>query len=178
LRGPTPPDIGGDRGAAVVEMAMVLPVLMMLLLGMISGAGAWNQNQALGQGGRVAARYASTMPLPADDADMDDWLDGVVDRAVAASEGKMLAGVDGRAVCVAYVDPAGAAADQTASRTLDSAGTRTSGTDPCFADGQGDDERRVQVVLERHGVLNVGFHQQTLELRRRVVYRYEADGGL
>ena len=180
MRQPLPKRGRDDAGTAVVEFALVLPVLMTLLLGMISGAVAWNENQALGQGARVAVRYAATLPLPApaDAAAMDAWLDGIIDRAIAAAEGEMAAGVDGRAVCVAYVDPAGAAPDKTASRRLDAAGTRTSSTAPCFTDGQGDAERRVQAVLERDGVLDIGFHRQTLHLRRTVVYRYEADGGL
>jgi len=167
-----------DRGAAVVEFALVLPVLMILLLGMISGATAWNQSQALGQGSRVAARFASTFPLPATDPEMDDWLDDIIDRSVAASEGAMDAGVEGRVVCVAFVDPAGTAPDETASRRMDAAGSRTSGTDECFDDGQGDVARRVQVVLERTGTLDIGFRRQDLDLRREVVYRYEADGGI
>jgi hypothetical protein len=168
----------GDRGAAVVEFALVLPILMVLLLGMVSGAAAWNQHQALGQGARVAARYASTLPLPADPVDNDDWLDDVADRALAASEGQMGAGVAERAVCVAYVDPAGAAPDETFSRREDAAGLRTSATTWCFDDGQGDTGRRVQVVLERAGHLDVGFYRQDLTLRRNVVFRYEADGGI
>ena len=178
MAGPGDRPRGGDRGAAVVEFALVMPVLMMLLLGMVSGASAWNQSQSLGHGGRVAARYASTLPLPSDMSTMDDWLDDVADRAVAASNGEMDAGTDGRAVCVAYVDPAGAAVDKTYSRRIDADGNRTSATTECFADGQGTTVRRVQVVLEREGILDIGFHRQTLQLEREVVYRYEADGGL
>ena len=180
MRHPLPKRGRGDAGAVVVEFALVLPVLMTLLLGMISGAVAWNQSQALGQGARVAIRYAATLPLPAsaDPVAMDAWLDGIIDRAIAAAEGEMAAGVEGRAVCVAYVDPAGAAPDETTSRRMDAAGTRTSSAVPCFTDGQGDTERRVQAVLERDGVLDIGFHRQVLHLRRSVVYRYEADGGL
>lgn len=180
MSAPAPVGCRGDRGVVLVEFALVLPVLMMLLLGMVSGASAWNQSQGLGQGGRVAARYSSTLPLPAvvNAITMSTWLDGVVDRAIAAGEGTMADGVDGRAVCVAYVDPAGTAADNTYSRRINAAGTRTSGVDVCFSDGQGDGERRVQVVMERDGFLDVGFYRQTLQLRRNVVYRYEADGDI
>lgn len=169
-----------DRGAVLVEFALVLPILMMLLLGTVSGATAWNQSQALGQGTRVAGRYAATLPLPspADTAAMDTWLDGVIDRALAASEGRMAEGVSGRSVCAAYVDPAGTAPDETFSRTIDAAGTRTSGTSTCFSDGQSDSERRVQVVEERDSFLDIGLWRQALRLKRTVVYRFEADGGI
>jgi hypothetical protein len=162
----------------VVEFALVLPVLMILLLGIFSGAMAWNQSQGLGQGSRVAARYASTLPLPVDMNDMDDWLDGIADRAVASSEGAMDVGVEGRAVCVAYVHLPGVAGDETAGRQLVGSGAPSSITTPCFADGQPATERRVQVVLERQGSINTGFYRQTIDIRRKVVYRYEAHLGL
>lgn len=164
----------------MVEFALVLPVLAMLLLGMISGAVAWNENLALSQGARAAARHGVTLPLPSPQTTgtMADWLDGVADRAISQSDGKMDTGVAGRVVCVAYVYPAGASPDETFSRTVGANGARTSGTEPCFSDGQGDDDRRVQVVLTRDGVLNVGIWRQVLTLRRQVVYRFEAHGGL
>jgi Flp pilus assembly protein TadG len=171
-----------DDGAALVEFALVLPVLTMLLLGMVSGAVAWNENLALSQGARVAARQAVTLPLPASQtaSTMAVWLDAVADTAVASAEGTVDGSISSRAVCVAFVYPAGSAPDQTYSRMLSGpgSGTRTSGTSPCFDDGQGDAERRLQIVLSRDGVLDIGIQRMTLTLRRQVVYRYEAHGGL
>jgi hypothetical protein len=132
----------------------------------------------MNHGGQVAARFASTTPLPTSTDDMDDWLDAVIDRSIAASAGTMQPGTVGRAICVAYVDPAGAAPDKTASRRLNAAGTRTLGTTECFSDGQGTTAKRVQVVMERNATIEIGFHRRTLHLRRTVVYRYEADLGL
>lgn len=177
---PAPTGRTDERGAVLVEFALVLPILMMLLLGMVSGASAWNQSQGLGQGGRVSARYASTLPLPAtvNATTMATWLGGVADRAIAAGEGTMSDGVDGRALCVAYVDPAGSAPDQTYSLRVNAAGTRTSDVDVCFSDGQGASDHRVQVLTERDGYLDVGFYRHALHLRRSVVFRYEVDGGI
>jgi Flp pilus assembly protein TadG len=162
----------------LIEFAMVLPVIVMLVLGLTSGATAWNQSQALGHGGQVAGRFAATLPVPASSDDMDDWLDDIIDRAVSASEGKMAAGAAGRAICVAFVDPAGSAPDNTVSRRLDASGVRTDGTSECFADGQGTTVTRVQILMERSSYIELGFHRQTLELSRQVVYRYEADSGI
>lgn len=169
----------GDDGAAVVEFALVLPVLMVLLLGMLSGATAWNQNLSLGHAARVSARQASTLPLPSAPtiATMEAWLDGIADAAVQASTGELASG-DGRTVCVAYVHPDGVAPLSTLSRTLGPTGTRTSATQPCFVDDQPDSKRRVQVVAARTGVLDTGFYRQTLDLRQQVVYAYEAHVGL
>jgi hypothetical protein len=174
----------GDDGVAVVEFALIMPILLVLMLGMFTGAMAWNQSQALGQGARIAARTGSTMPRPIPEAaqtqlQVDEaWLDGLIDRAVAASEGEMAATVSGRVVCVAYVDPAGTDPDLTVSRTLTGAGTRISGTTPCFADGQGDTAQRIQVVMERAGRIDTGFYRIPMTIRRTAVYRYEADNGL
>ena len=166
-----------DDGAVVVEFALVLPVVMMLLLGMVSGATAWNQSQSLGSGVRVAGRYAATLPIPATSVEMATWLDTIAARAVSASEGAFGAGVAGRFICVAFVDPAGPDPDETFSRSTTGAAAPVSGTTPCFDDGQGETSRRVQVVLQRTGVLDIGFYRQPLEIRREVVYRYEADSG-
>ncbi len=168
----------GDRGAAVVEFALVLPVVMVLMLGMITGATAWNQSQSIGHGGQVGARWAATLPLPGSTDDMDDWLDLVIDRSIAASAGTMDAGVEGRTVCVAYVDPNGASADKTVSRRMAADGVRTAGTTECFSDGQGATAKRIQVVMERAGFIDIGFHRRSLTLQREIVFRYEADGGL
>lgn len=169
-----------DRGVVLVEFALVLPVLTMLILGLFSGAIAWNDNLALSQGARVAGRRAVTTPLPTPQTTvtMGPWLDSVASQAVEASEGKMAATVSGRAVCVAYVYPAGTAADQTFKREVTGSGAPTYGTTPCFDDGQGDTERRVQVVLARDGVLDIGVRRMSLTLRRQVVYRFEAHVGL
>lgn len=169
-----------DSGAVLVEFALILPILTMLLLGLVSGAIAWNENLALSQGARVAGRRAVTTPLPTplDAVSMSPWLDAVADQAVEASEGKMADTVSGRAVCVAYVYPAGTATDQTFNREVTGSGAPTYGTTPCFDDGQGDTERRVQVVLARDAILDIGIRRLALTLRRQVVYRFEAHAGL
>jgi Flp pilus assembly protein TadG len=49
---------GDDRGQALVEFALVLPVLLILLLGIIDFARAWNVYQVLTDAGREGAREA------------------------------------------------------------------------------------------------------------------------
>lgn len=181
-----------DRGVAVVEFALVLPVLMILLLGMVSSATAWNQSQALGQGSRVAARFASTMPLPPEwqlpvptawttpsvnDDDMTAWLDNAAARAVAAAEGELAADIGGREVCVAYVDPGSEEAYDLTARRLSVGETVTYDEEPCFVDDQGT-MPRVQVLLGRDGFIDTGFYRHDLHLERSAVYRFEADHGL
>jgi Flp pilus assembly protein TadG len=168
----------GDRGASLVEFALVLPVLMVLMLGMVTSASAWNKSESMNHGGQVAARFGSTTPWPTAAADQDLWLDGVIDKAIATSSGAMAAAAPGRAICVAYVDPAGANPDKTVSRRMNSAGVRTSATTECYSDSLPTTAKRVQVVMQRQSTLEIGFLQRTLNLRRTIVYRFEADGGL
>jgi hypothetical protein len=151
---------------------------MVLMLGMVSSASAWNQSQSMTHGGQVAARFGSTAPWPTTTSAQDAWLNAVIDQAIASSSGAMASGVAGRAICVAYVDPAGANPDKTVSRRMNTAGTRTSATSECYSDSLPTTSKRVQVVMERQSTLEIGFNQRTLNLRRTIVYKYEADGGL
>ena len=162
----------------MVEFALVLPVIMVLMLGMVSAAAAWNQSQAMTHAGQVGARFGSTTPWPTGTTAQDAWLDAVIDEAIATSTGVMADGVGGRAICVAYVDPAGANPDKTVSRRINAAGVRTSATTECFTDSLPTTVKRVQVVMERTTTIEIGFHQRALNLSRTIVYRFEADGGI
>ena len=162
----------------MVEFALVLPVLMVLILGLVSAASAWNQSQSMTHAGQVAARFGSTVPWPSSTTDRDAWLDAIIDRSISTSTGAMSTGVGGRAICVAYVDPAGAAPDKTVSRRINAAGTRTSATTECFSDSLGTTAKRVQVVMDRSSTIEIGFHRQDVHLHRTIVYRFEADLGL
>ena len=135
----------GDRGAALMEFALVFPILAMLLFGLLSAGLAWNQNLALAQGARVGARYAATLPTK-NYTSLDDYLDVIAARVVSASEGSLATSVSGRFVCVAYVHPAGSTTlDQTRSRT-ESGSTVTRSNSQCFTDNQSSSDQRIQVV--------------------------------
>lgn len=53
---------GRERGAALVEAALVLPLLLMLTFGIWTTARAWNVHNVLDHAAREAARYAATTP--------------------------------------------------------------------------------------------------------------------
>jgi Flp pilus assembly protein TadG len=166
-----------DRGAALVEFALVFPILAMLLFGVISAGMAWNQNLALAQAARVGGRYAATLPTQ-NYTSMDDYLDAIATRVVSSSEGVVSSTVQGRIVCVAYVHPSGTTTlDRTRRRSETSSGvTRTDST--CFSDGQASSERRVQVMLERPATFETGLWSQTITLHQQLSFRYEITSGL
>src|SRR5207253_7197551 len=53
---------GVERGAALVEFALILPVFMMLVLGTFTGAIAYNQKADLSHAANEGARYGGTLP--------------------------------------------------------------------------------------------------------------------
>lgn len=65
-----------QRGAALVEMALVLPLLLMLLLGIFAAARGWQVHNVLDHAAREAARYGATL---------DPW-NGAAAQGVAAAE--------------------------------------------------------------------------------------------
>src|SRR6266513_376229 len=51
-----------ERGAALVEFALVLPLVLMLTFGMVSSALAYNHKMDLIHAAREGARYGATLP--------------------------------------------------------------------------------------------------------------------
>lgn len=160
-----------EPGAALIEMAIALPILVMLLVGIVSAGVAYNHQLSLTHAAREGGRYGATLPVES----MSDWLDVVIAQAVQDATGALNDGVPGRSVCVAFVHPAGIAAnDTTASRTVGPDGTTSDGAAPCFADGRPADERRVQVVVQRETEFSVVFFSTTLTLDAEAVNKFEA----
>ncbi len=53
-----------ERGQSVVELAMLLPVLMLVMLGCLDLGRAFAVRMALANGAREGAHYAAMFPLP------------------------------------------------------------------------------------------------------------------
>src|SRR5688500_18036442 len=62
-----------ERGASLVEFALILPVFMMLLLGMFTGGMAYNRRLTITSAAREGGRYAATLPTAAYGT-VDLWL--------------------------------------------------------------------------------------------------------
>lgn len=162
-----------QRGAVVVEFALVLPVFMILMLGVFTAGIAYNRKLAMTNGSREAARFGATVPVAG--MGMTAWLDAVAGVAVGSAEGDLDSGTPGRTICVAYVFPSGLTpSDKTASRRLSTTGAVTYGTTPCYADGQPNNVRRVQVVLQRTSEIQALLFTRNVTLQARSVVRFEA----
>lgn len=162
----------GDRGAALVEFALVVPVLAVLTFGMISAGQMYNRNLEVQHTAQQAVRYASTLPLAAHPT-TDDWLDDVFEHLLLAADGVLDESTPDREVCIAYVDVDGA---NTASRTWTIAdAVPVEAASPCFADGLPDDQIRVQVTVERGDVIDAALIPPIeVTLRRDVTSLHQA----
>jgi hypothetical protein len=140
-----------ERGAAVIEMAIVSSILMMILLGIISFGLTHHQNISIEGAAREAARFAATYPV--DDAgSMEEWLRDVAQVAENAATGAMNGTDPSRIVCVAQ----GAGNDDddfarirvTGMAAIDSAVEQTGW---CFENIAPAADTVVQVQLQREG---------------------------
>ena len=72
-----------ERGTALVEFALILPIVVSLMLGMVTGGLAYNKKIALTDAVRGASRYGATL------ADSSTFGTSVRDRLVQLSAGEL-----------------------------------------------------------------------------------------
>jgi Flp pilus assembly protein TadG len=82
-----------ERGAALVEFALILPLICSLLLGLVTGGIAYNKKIAITDSVRGATRYGTTL------SNSDTWATSVRDRLVQLSATELT----GSDVCVQLV---------------------------------------------------------------------------
>lgn len=161
-------------GAALVELAIALPLLVMLVVGMVSAGVAYNHQLALSHAAREGGRFGATLPV-SNYLSMNDWLDAVAVTAVDDATGTLGAGVAGHFVCVAYVHPDGTLTSDSTRRRVDTGGSVVySDSATCFLDSRPSSERRVQVAVARDTEFSVVFFSSTLTLDSDAVSRFEA----
>lgn len=161
-----------ERGAQLIEFALILPILLSLLFGIVTGGLAFSHNLSIDNAARETGRFGATLPV---NGDLTAWLNQVADVAINTSTGTLDDGVPGRVVCVAYVFPDGTLAqDQTMRIVEDAAGVRTTAAQPCLVnDGRPSDERRVQITVQREADLIVFYFNRTLTLDGQAVSKFE-----
>lgn len=147
----------GDDGATLVEFALILPVLLMLLLGILTGGAAYNQKLDATHATREGARWAATIPSTqafttayVGAGFTNTWANGVRRYVVNRSAGTLSMSQ----VCVALVS------GPTPTVVGVAANNSTSGA-PCFTDDSyptttNDPGRRVQVSVSRPGTIDLG----------------------
>ena len=147
----------GERGAALVEFALLLPVLVSLVLGAITGGAAYNRQLSLTNAVREGSRFAATLPGSA------SWASDVQTRTVDAAGGD-LASTD--QVCVQLVNGASVIYEALGSEcTTMTAPTVTAGPE-CVV--------KVWARRLNGDKLQVFFFTSTLSLKSQSVARLEA----
>ncbi|MDP9389393.1 MAG: pilus assembly protein [Actinomycetota bacterium] len=176
-----------EAGATLVEFALLFPVFMTLVLGMISAGVAYNQKLTMTAAAREASRYASTLPVtPAcgstgetgANADLKEWLKCVAAVAVQASADELPTTAPGREICVAYVKPA--ALTSTGANDLDrrlvltTSNTAVSENGTCpSAPASSIAHRHVQVVMKRNSEIQALFFTYPVSLKATSMTRFE-----
>jgi hypothetical protein len=153
-----------DSGAAMIELAMTLGLLVTLLVGTVTAAIAFSQQNSIENAAREGSRFAATYP---DESD-PDWFQKVIEVTRGAGVGDLDATVPGQFICVAFVPESGSVIGR---REL--GGVQTPWNEPCYPDGLGSNESRVQVVTGRDSEIQAVFLSVDLELRGQAAARYE-----
>ena len=156
------PRLVQDRGVAVVEFALVLPVFLSLVLGMFTGGMVMNRQLDVTHAAREGARHGAMLP-PDQTFASGTWATNVRDVVVRRSEGKLRAAD----VCVALVDGVTPV-------PVSSAHTTRSDGRACFDDtAEGLTSRRVQVDAATSGKLEAFFFSRQIPITARVTARHE-----
>jgi len=175
----------GEDGAALVEFALVLPILVMLALGIMTGGIVVNRKLDVSHATREGARYGATLPalqcVPTSNCAGKTWAqlsrDVVVQRSfndLAAGVGTT-AGVTSAGVCVALVSGSPAAVYSNANPVVGQSNYSTNGSSPCYDDGSADTGLRVQVSVMRTGDnIECVFFRIPITLKSQASAHFEA----
>lgn len=156
-----------ERGATLVEFALILPVFVVLIFGMITGGIAVSQENSVRNAVREASRFAAvTTSGAAEAAIQDPYLKKVIEQVEAAATGDLDDSVTGKEICVAFND-----GSVWYSRTKKPGGTSTA-LAPCIA-SDGASGKRVQIVAKRRAEIGAIFFTVPINLASQTVTRYE-----
>ena len=135
----------GEKGASLVEFALVFPLLLLMLVGIVTAAQAWNYSNTIEHAAREAARAGATMrPF---DASAEQAVRDVVDRNLE----------------MAGIDPG------------DVASCIKKNDDPCGLDPSNlitDEAVGVVLILPAHS-MDFVFFSYDVDLESRAVARWE-----
>lgn len=159
---------GADDGAAAVEFALLFPLFLLIVFGVINMGFGFNQKINLTQTAREASRYGATLSFASAGGDVDDWLAKVAAVAESSGGADLADDREGRYICVAHVEEG---ATGTASSLVVGTGGPASSA-PCYDDGR--DDERVQVVVRSQTALDFILFGGEIELGSESTTHYEA----
>jgi Flp pilus assembly protein TadG len=156
-----------ERGAALVEFVLLVPLFLILLLGLVSTGIVFNHKLDLVHSAREAARYGSALPVlqctPTANCGGKTWAQLVQSIAAQRSDGDVNSGQ----VCVALVKGA-------SGTPIDSTFTTQSDGTGCFNDGNADTGARVQVrIVRANDSINAAFIKIPITLTTTASSKFE-----
>ena len=160
-----------QAGAAAVEFALLFPLFMIIVFGIIDMGFAFNQKINLTQATREASRFGATLGFkasaPGNTGNIDTWLLQVQNVTLSAGGSDVAAGRANRYVCVAYV---AGGSGTTKSLTIGTGGP--SSNQPCFSDGRSDN--RVQIEAKSDTALDVLLFGGSITVGDKSTTHFEA----
>ena len=164
----------GERGAALVEFALILPIFMTLVLGMFSGGQAYDRKLQMTHASREGARYGASLAEDEIFTAPSTWATTVRDVVVERSAGELT----NDQVCVALVAGAGlgtATAADYAWKGSNSGGDLGALTG-CYNDGTTDpSDKRVQILTRRSAEIDALFFTIPITLRSEAAAFHESE---
>jgi Flp pilus assembly protein TadG len=145
-----------ERGAALLEFALVLPLLLSLLFGIFTGGAAYFRHISVVDAVREGARYGATLAVATNGE--TEWKNRVKARVASYGDGQFTAG----AVCAELVLPTGA--------------THCGVPDPPGAPSE-PTVRLVKVSVSRPVTIEFVWFSLTPTLTAKMAARYERDTG-
>lgn len=144
-----------ERGAALIEMALVLPFLLLLIVGIWATARAWNVHNVMDHAVREAARYGATI---------DPWDDGGTTDVCTSgtSSQQVLRCVADEQLQAAAINPN---LVQTICIDLD--------TNPCAVGNSSGNEKVAVSLTYPNYKIDFIFFSMTIDLNATAVSRYE-----
>jgi len=161
-----------EDGANAVEFALLLPILVVLLFGILFGGILLNQHLSVTQAAREGARFGATLAVVDSDEDGEpdpDWFADVRSRTLRGSTGAHTAGSD--IICVWFVTAGGTVIEDTVGNVNPPCGSDPPGEPPTDDDGD-----RVVVFVQQPAVLELVLYSFDTTLSSRAVARHE--GGI
>jgi Flp pilus assembly protein TadG len=164
----------GERGASMVEFALIMPVFLLIVFGGISAALAYEHKNDIVHAVRDGARYGATVPVSQCDTTSvcgnRNWAQLVQYVTSQRSDGALTTSQ----ICVALVTGSSGTV-YTRSPGVYTTGTNaTFPTAGCFSDGNVDSGNRVHVSAIRNGEkINLIFSTLTIPVSSKGTARYE-----
>jgi Flp pilus assembly protein TadG len=149
---------------ATIEFALVLPIFLVLLLGIVSAGMVWNTRLQMGHATREGARHGAAIPVE-QVFTSGTWAENVRQVIVDRSAGDL----DLADVCVSLVEEVTPVVWESDHDYT----TKADGT-ACFDDSDtGDDSLRVQVAASTTRTLETGLWSRELDLDTTATARHE-----